>query len=174
MTVETHVLVLLSRVQSFRTFAWLSITLTLSHSFMLSGNLIGISSVAQFNFYFSRLIHYIISFGYNYLLIPLIISLPIQHSYIFSTKMERQSANCLAKKVKVASCCLVTKSNPTRDNSMDCRPPVSSLRGIPQTNTGVGCHFLLQRIFQTQGVNLSLPAWQVDFFTLESPGKPIS
>ena len=89
MTVETHVLVLLSRVQRFCTFAWLSITLTLSHSFMASGNLIGISSVAQFSFYFSRLIHYIISFGYNYLLIPLIISLPIQHFYIVSTKMER-------------------------------------------------------------------------------------
>ena len=31
-------------------------------------------------------------------------------------------------------------------------------------NTGVGCHFLLQRIFPTQGSD--------GFFTTESPGKP--
>ena len=28
--------------------------------------------------------------------------------------------------------------------------------GSPGKNTGVGCHFLLQRIFPTQGSNLSL------------------
>ena len=35
---------------------------------------------------------------------------------------------------------------------MDWSPPVSSVHGIFQTrNTGVGCHFLLQGIFLTQG-----------------------
>ena len=36
--------------------------------------------------------------------------------------------------------------------------PIRSLcpRGFPGKNTGVGCHFLLQRIFLTQGSNLSL------------------
>ena len=37
----------------------------------------------------------------------------------------------------------------------------------PGKNTGVGCHFLLQRIFLTQGSNLGLQSvlhWQVDFF----------
>ena len=38
-------------------------------------------------------------------------------------------------------------------------------------NTGGGCHFLLQRIFLTQGSNPSLLYWRVDFFTTESPGK---
>ena len=35
----------------------------------------------------------------------------------------------------------------------------------PGKNTGVGCHALLQRIFQTQGSNLSLLAGR--FFTIK-------
>ena len=41
-------------------------------------------------------------------------------------------------------------------------------------NTGVGCHFLLQRIFPTQGLNpclLCLLHWQVGSLTLVPPGK---
>ena len=33
-------------------------------------------------------------------------------------------------------------------------------------NTGVGCHFLLQAIFQTQGSNLCLLHWQADSLLL--------
>ena len=43
-------------------------------------------------------------------------------------------------------------------------------------NTGVGCHFLLQGIFPTQGSNLSLLhllALAGGFFTTEPPGKPL-
>ena len=37
---------------------------------------------------------------------------------------------------------------------MDCNPRVSSIHGdSPGKNTGVGCHFLLQGIFLTQGSN---------------------
>ena len=36
----------------------------------------------------------------------------------------------------------------------------------PGKNTGVGCHFLLQRIFLTQGSNLHLPHWQADSLPL--------
>ena len=40
---------------------------------------------------------------------------------------------------------------------MDCGPPGSSVHGdSPGKNTGVGCHALLQGIFLTQGLNLSL------------------
>ena len=42
-------------------------------------------------------------------------------------------------------------------------------------NTGVVCHFLLQRIFLTQGLKthfLNLLYWQVDSFTTEPLGKP--
>ena len=41
----------------------------------------------------------------------------------------------------------------------------------PGKNTGVGCHFLLQGIFPTQGSSLHL-AWRVDSLPLEPPGKP--
>ena len=40
---------------------------------------------------------------------------------------------------------------------MDCSPPGSSVHGVfPGKNTGVGCHFLLQGIIPTQGLNLGL------------------
>ena len=45
--------------------------------------------------------------------------------------------------------------------------------GFPGKNTGVGCHFLLQGIFPTQGLNLCflhLLHWQTD--PLPSLGKP--
>ena len=49
------------------------------------------------------------------------------------------------------------QSCPTLCNPMDCSPPGSSVHGIsPGKNTGVGCYVLLQRIFLTQGLNLSL------------------
>ena len=54
-------------------------------------------------------------------------------------------------------------------NPMDCTPPGSSVHGnSPGKNTGVGCHFLLQGIFPTQGLNLGLLHllhWQVDSTT---------
>jgi len=36
----------------------------------------------------------------------------------------------------------------------------------------VGCHFLLQGIFPTQGVNPGSPALQADSLSSEPPGKP--
>ena len=46
--------------------------------------------------------------------------------------------------------------------------------GLLGENTGAGCHFLLQGIFPTQGLNLSLLPWLAGgFFTAESPRKPI-
>ena len=61
-------------------------------------------------------------------------------------------------------------------NPMDCSPPGSSVHGnFPGKNTGVGCHFLLQRIFPTQGSNLSLLCllhWQADSLPLHHPERP--
>ena len=37
----------------------------------------------------------------------------------------------------------------------------------------MGCYFLFQGIFLTQGLNSCLLHWPVDSFTTESPGKPI-
>ena len=45
-----------------------------------------------------------------------------------------------------------------------------------QTSTGVGCHFLLQGIFLTQGLNCVSYVylyWQVDSLPLAPPGKPL-
>ena len=41
-------------------------------------------------------------------------------------------------------------------------------------NTGVGCHFLLQGVFLTQGLNLHLLHWQAHSLPAEPPGNPLS
>ena len=52
---------------------------------------------------------------------------------------------------EVAQLCL------TLCDPMDCSPPGSCVHGDPPgKNTGVGCHFLLQGIFPTQGQNPGL------------------
>jgi len=46
---------------------------------------------------------------------------------------------------------------------------------FPRKNTGVGCHFLFQGIFLTQGENPwspAPPALASGFFTTVPPGKP--
>ena len=62
--------------------------------------------------------------------------------------------------------CSVAQLFPTFCEPMDCSPPGSSVHGIIQgKNTGVGCHFLPQRIFPTQGSNsnlLGFPNQQAD------------
>ena len=58
----------------------------------------------------------------------------------------------LIKKNEVPQPCL------TFCNPMDCSLPCSSIHGIfPGKSTGVGCHFLLQGIFPTQGLNSGFP-----------------
>ena len=43
---------------------------------------------------------------------------------------------------------------------------------FPGKNTIVGCHFFLQRIFQTQGSNTHLLHWQADSLPLSHLGSP--
>ena len=50
--------------------------------------------------------------------------------------------------------CSVPQCVRLRD-AMDCSPPSSPVHDSPGKNAGVGCHFLLQGIFPTQGWNLS-------------------
>ena len=58
---------------------------------------------------------------------------------------------CINIFYSVAQLCL------TLCNPMDYSPPGSSVHGdSPGKNTGVGCHALHQRIFQTQGSNPGL------------------
>ena len=42
----------------------------------------------------------------------------------------------------------------------------------PGENTGVGCHFLLQGIFPTQGLNLGLPHCRQILYHLSQQGSP--
>ena len=72
-------------------------------------------------------------------------------------------------------CCLVAKLCPTLCNSTKRR--LSRLLcpwNFPGKNTGVGCHFLLQGIFLTQGLNpclLRLLHWQADPLPLAPSGQ---
>ena len=61
----------------------------------------------------------------------------------------------------------VSQSCLTFCDPIDCSPPGSSVHGIfPGMNTGVGCHFLLQGIFPTQGSNPCLPHCRQTFYHL--------
>ena len=56
---------------------------------------------------------------------------------------------------------------------MDCSPPGSSdLGDSPAKNTGVGCHFLLQGIFPTQGSNPGLLHCRQILYCLSHLGRP--
>ena len=65
----------------------------------------------------------------------------------------------------------VAQSCPTLCNPMDCSLPGSSPWDSPSKSTGVGCHFLLQGMFPTQGsdsgIELRSPAFQADALTSE-------
>ena len=51
-------------------------------------------------------------------------------------------------------------------------PPRLLCRSFPGKNTGVGCHFLLQGLFPTQGSDLCLLHWQVNSLPLSHQGSP--
>ena len=75
-----------------------------------------------------------------------------QHSDFFMVQLSHPYRTTgKSMKVQVSQLCL------TLCDPLDCSPPASSIHGIfPDKNTGVGCHFLLQGIFPTQGSNSGL------------------
>ena len=73
--------------------------------------------------------------------------------------------------------CMCAQTCLTLCNFMDCNPPdFLHPWNFPGKNTGVGCHFLLQRIFPlTLGWDLHhlhLLKWQVDSLPLHHVGSP--
>ena len=69
--------------------------------------------------------------------------------------------------------CSVTQSCLELCHPMNCNPPGSSVHGdSPGTNTGVGCHALLQGIFPTQGLNRDLPHCRWIHYLLSYQGSP--
>ena len=71
--------------------------------------------------------------------------------------------------------CSVAQLHPTLCYSMDCMLPGSSVHGIFQARIlELGCHFLLQGIFLTWGLNLHLLHllhWQEDYLPLHHLGS---
>ena len=67
------------------------------------------------------------------------------------------------------------QSCPILCTSMDCSPPGYSVwEDSPGKNTGVGCHALIQGIFPSQGLNLSLSCiGSQGSLPLMPPGKPL-
>ena len=58
-------------------------------------------------------------------------------------------------------------------DQVDCSSPGSSAHGILQARIlGVGCHFLLQGIFPTQGLNLHFLNWLTVSLPLSHQGSP--
>ena len=69
---------------------------------------------------------------------------------------------------------LVAQSCMTFCNPIGCMQPVRLLCpwDFPGKNTGVGCHFLLHRIFPTQGLNLGLLHCRWILYHLNHQGSP--
>ena len=64
--------------------------------------------------------------------------------------------------------CLVAQSCLTLCNSVDCSPPGTSVHGdSPGTNTGVGCHFLLQGNLPDPGIQPGSSTLQADSLPTE-------
>ena len=95
-------------------------------------------------------------------------------SWMLRTKV-RHIPLCLC--VRACACMLtssVAQSCSTLCDSVDDSPLSSSVQSFPGKNTGAGCHFLLQGIFLTHGLNSHLPCllhWQVDSLPLSHPGN---
>ena len=70
----------------------------------------------------------------------------------------------------------VAQSCRTLCDPMDCSLPGFSIHGIFQEgkNTGVGCHFLLQEIFPTQGLNPSLLHCRQTLYCLRHQESPLA
>ena len=66
----------------------------------------------------------------------------------------------------------VAQSWPTLCDPIDCSLPRFSPWDFPGKNTGVGCRFLLQRIFPTQGWNPGLPHCRQTLYRLSYQGSP--
>ena len=99
---------------------------------------------------------------------------------IFWWELELIGLNCYKSRNLehrlIVDVCVCVHLFLTLCDPIDCSPPSSYIHKIfPGKNTGVGCHFLLQGVFSTQGSNpylLHLLHWQVDSLPLAPPGKP--
>ena len=87
------------------------------------------------------------------------------HCSLFSAEYISSLSVLVARSVQFSqfSCSVISVVSNSFAPPLDlaCQSPWA----FPGKNTGLGCHFLLQRIFQTQGLN-QCPAWQEDSLPL--------
>ena len=69
------------------------------------------------------------------------------------------------------SVCHPSLSNSATLWAVACQAPLAM--GFSSKNPGVGCHFLLQEIFQSQESNPCFLKWQADSLSLSHLGSPI-
>ena len=103
----------------------------------------------------------------------LLVKSSLQH---FCCTHQPQSSGQMERTNVCVCVCLVALSWPTLCDPVDCSLPGPCPWNFPGKNTGVGCHFLPQGIFLTQGSNshlLCLLHWQADSLPAESQGKPL-
>ena len=95
-----------------------------------------------------------------------------QDRVLFTQDISQLSFALRMKSEVVKHCCLVAKSCPTLLGPYRLEPArLHCPRDFSGKNTGVGCHFLLQGIFLTQGLTLHLLHWQVDSLPLSHQGS---
>ena len=84
----------------------------------------------------------------------------------------RSPSKALGCLILICCCRLVAQPCLTLLNLVDCSPTrLLCPWDFPGKNTGVGCHFLLQRIFMAQGSNLGLLHWQPNSLPLSHQGE---
>ena len=106
-------------------------------------------------------------------LIPSSVSFVIEINKYLMKKESRRTRE--GKEEEVLSCksCLPSLAVLVAQSCLTlCDPRLRCSWDFPGKNTGMGCHFLLQGIFPTQGLNPMSPQLQADSLLYEPPGKP--
>ena len=92
---------------------------------------------------------------------------------VYGVTQSRTRLKWLSSSSSSSNKVLVAQSCQPLWEPMDCSPPGSSVPGdSPGKNTGVGCHFLLQGIFPTQGSNLGLLHYRQILYYLSHQRNP--
>ena len=94
-------------------------------------------------------------------------------SSIFDLEVHASNQQPVPQRFSAVFCCQVALLCLSLCNPMGCSPPSSSVHGILQARILQWySHFLLQRIFLTQGLIPHLLHWQVDSLPLSHLGSP--
>ena len=101
-----------------------------------------------------------------------------QHTCIFIHSFWCYSTNVLhtppVPDTVLSTCCLFTKSCLTLETPSTVAHQALCPWDFPGENTGAGCHFLLQRIFPSQGLNPCFLHWQADCLPLSHRRRLLS